>query len=160
MTEYERMLLHRALWIWCAETGKSKYNWLGWYKFKTDWNRCFLCVDKIYSNNNMITICETGKSKLCTSSRPALNCLGGIYHNINILRRKLNKHNSWINRRAYQLACYRIAFVEWKVKPEGGYGVYVEVLRKLQSVYGADVVRFVPKSERDFNQFMTAYWRN
>ena len=150
MTEYERMLLHRALWIWCAETGQWKKVWPGWDDVdeKIVQDHCFLCGNES---------CDECRSKL--GAIADIDCLQGFFHDAVKFNDKLKLHDSWINRRAYALACYRIAFVEWKIKPTQNINSYFDTRNKLQKVYGDHPVHFVPVGSKDYNRFVTSYWR-
>jgi len=158
LTEYERFLLHRALWIWCSETGQAKMYWPGWQLPKLHGlafdSACFLCRFKG---------CKEGRAILCNHIDKG--CLGTLYENYKIARSKMRENESWINKRAYQIACYNIANVKWKEPPVATVGAYLNVIMMLESVYGRYPVRFVPADYDDYIRFVNDdfaknWWRD
>lgn len=149
ISEYERYLLHRALWVWCAESGESKIIWPGWQVVDKSkiFASCFICplIGTEIS-------CDDGSSIMCKNI--SIGCLNGLFPKSIISINKLEITNNWINRRAYQLACYRIAFVPWKVQPTPTVGEYRETLLTLESVYGETPVAFVPTNDKDYLRFI------
>ena len=142
---YERRLYHRALWVWCGENYKHKSEWPGWEIFtKKPRNSCFMCpTDKVY--------CTSGFAKLCSGD--SYDCLGGL-HTLYIRAEEALDANptSWTLQRAYELACYRIAYVELReTRYNRSFNKYKKVLANLYPVCGH--VRFVPVNDKDRLRF-------
>ena len=157
LTEYQRYLIHRALWIWCGETGDLKYRWPGWkleiISEDYAWQPlCFLCV--------VGRDCNEARTINCRSFYNSHSCLDGLFGKYENLKKRLVKYNSWINKRAYELICYKIALLEWVEKPSPKVIEYMEVRKMLQEVYGDYEVHFVPVDKKDYKRFLPAIKKN